>query len=235
MEESTSNNVYLGGALVGRNDIEKSPNILAPLEICIDSNGVAILASNEREKAPPFWNWLDWSYALDWVLGGVLVGLSQGMKEYIKPLQLSFKLDDPTIMYRKLSRTHCPMAWVYLLCLLFVPSIIILYNVEFVLRRAMSRKGKKPGVPKKVLSTALHDTHHALLGIFVTFACVKFFTELLKNVGRLRPDFLDRCDYDIDLQMCTGSDLVVTEGRKSFPSGKDMLDAVDSYNETFLT
>lgn len=43
---------------------------------------------------------------------------------------------------------------------------------------------------------------------------------LLKHkIGRLRPDFLARCQWDEVLQACTGKKDSVLSGRKSFPSG----------------
>lgn len=39
------------------------------------------------------------------------------------------------------------------------------------------------------------------------------------RVGRLRPDFFARCQYDAIQEICTGPANVVSEGRRSFPSG----------------
>ncbi|KAG8889269.1 hypothetical protein FRB98_005082 [Tulasnella sp. 332] len=44
-------------------------------------------------------------------------------------------------------------------------------------------------------------------------------TTLKLRIGRLRPDFLDRCAWDVYNHVCTGSPKVIREGRKSFPSG----------------
>ncbi|KAJ3108387.1 hypothetical protein HDU97_001512 [Phlyctochytrium planicorne] len=38
-------------------------------------------------------------------------------------------------------------------------------------------------------------------------------------MGRLRPDFLSRCQYSTELMACTGDAAKVEDGRKSFPSG----------------
>ncbi|KAJ3371221.1 Phospholipid phosphatase 3 [Kappamyces sp. JEL0680] len=53
-------------------------------------------------------------------------------------------------------------------------------------------------------------------GFFVMLLVTEFFKV---TVGRLRPDFLDRCQPDPATQLCTGNPKVVQEGRKSFLSG----------------
>jgi membrane-associated phospholipid phosphatase len=64
-----------------------------------------------------------------------------------------------------------------------------------------------------------HDVHHAALGLSETFALTLLATVALKrSVGRLRPDFLDRCDPLPD-GTCTGDPEEIRRGRESFPSG----------------
>lgn len=46
-----------------------------------------------------------------------------------------------------------------------------------------------------------------------------FLTAIHLQVGRLRPDFLDRCAYDLVEKACTGPLELVKDGRRSFPSG----------------
>jgi len=83
------------------------------------------------------------------------------------------------------------------------------------------------------------DVKAAFLGLASTVSLNLFITNLIKiAVGRPRPDFLQRCwpgnngrteaAFDLDkdgLQhlRCTGADDVITEGRKSFPSGHSSL------------
>jgi len=56
--------------------------------------------------------------------------------------------------------------------------------------------------------------------VYLGDTLMKFVVEFLKNrIGRLRPDFLDRCKFDLVLQECTGHGSDIRDGRKSFPSG----------------
>ncbi|KAJ3289457.1 hypothetical protein HDU79_004040 [Rhizoclosmatium sp. JEL0117] len=66
----------------------------------------------------------------------------------------------------------------------------------------------------------LRKTHRFFLALCTTLGLTITTTNLIKNiVGRFRPDFLDRCQYDTVKKMCTGAAGLVLDGRKSFPSG----------------
>lgn len=73
---------------------------------------------------------------------------------------------------------------------------------------------------------SVYDWHKAMLGFAICVTFTLLVTQCLKNAtGRLRPDFLSRCqgqigtDYFRTMTNCTGDPSVVKEGRKSFPSG----------------
>lgn len=56
------------------------------------------------------------------------------------------------------------------------------------------------------------------------FIITYMLTTILKlSVGRLRPDFLDRCEYNEITEKCDGNKNEIIEGRKSFPSGYLLL------------
>ncbi|KAI5477186.1 phosphatidic acid phosphatase type 2/haloperoxidase [Pseudohyphozyma bogoriensis] len=67
---------------------------------------------------------------------------------------------------------------------------------------------------------SLHEAHHAALALVASRAIMRIVVECGKNrVGRLRPDFLDRCQWDPVAMVCTGAEKLVKDGRRSFPSG----------------
>ncbi|KAJ7066530.1 lipid phosphate phosphatase 1 [Mycena amicta] len=76
-----------------------------------------------------------------------------------------------------------------------------------------------------VLATSLYQVslvslHHAALALLSARGMTRLFTNILKNkVGRLRPDFLARCNWDAEKLKCTGKAGDILDGRRSFPSG----------------
>ncbi|KAI9454430.1 lipid phosphate phosphatase 1 [Russula earlei] len=67
---------------------------------------------------------------------------------------------------------------------------------------------------------SVHEIHHGLLAAAAGSSLNDLITEALKNrVGRLRPDFLSRCEWDLSRLECTGDPKAILDGRKSFPSG----------------
>ncbi|KAH9975967.1 lipid phosphate phosphatase 1 [Lactifluus volemus] len=67
---------------------------------------------------------------------------------------------------------------------------------------------------------SIHEIHHGSLSLAAGRAVTHLITEALKNrIGRLRPDFLARCQWDPLERICTGDVSDILDGRKSFPSG----------------
>ncbi|POY71856.1 hypothetical protein BMF94_5217 [Rhodotorula taiwanensis] len=67
---------------------------------------------------------------------------------------------------------------------------------------------------------SFHDVHHGILVFLSSRALMRIIVECLKNrVGRLRPDFFSRCQWDAVAQACRGPLALVKDGRRSFPSG----------------
>lgn len=75
---------------------------------------------------------------------------------------------------------------------------------------------------------SVYDFHKAFLGLAIALTVTMFLTNCVKNLGgRLRPDFLDRCQGSTQLGAdgftrvinCMGDPSTIKEGRKSFPSG----------------
>ncbi|KAI8996426.1 lipid phosphate phosphatase 1 [Trametes punicea] len=79
-------------------------------------------------------------------------------------------------------------------------------------------------VTASVFRRSLIEAYHSFLALYAGSAMTNLITEFLKNrVGRLRPDFLDRCKWDKDLKACTGKLDSIMDGRRSFPSGHSSI------------
>ncbi|KZV96807.1 PAP2-domain-containing protein [Exidia glandulosa HHB12029] len=64
------------------------------------------------------------------------------------------------------------------------------------------------------------ELHHGCLALLSGRFLMDLVVDSMKNrVGRLRPDFLDRCKWDAVANRCTGKANVILDGRRSFPSG----------------
>lgn len=67
---------------------------------------------------------------------------------------------------------------------------------------------------------SLRDVHHGVLVLLSSRSLMRVVVESLKNrVGRLRPDFFARCEWDAAARACLGPLHLVQDGRRSFPSG----------------
>lgn len=89
--------------------------------------------------------------------------------------------------------------------IIFIPGLVL--TIEYVLKRNK------------------RDIFEAILCITLIYTLNGFLTSFIKVlVGRPRPDFYERCSPDVTkndnvILHCTGSNKLVMEGRKSFPSG----------------
>ena len=168
------------------------------------------LLSGSRATAGGASSWIArWSLA-DWVATFLIA--AAGLKfDKMPPFERALKpqLHDPTISYPH-TPPHLQQVPAGLLWRLSLPLPLLL-----VLPLALVRPPR--GVPAARLLCELW------LGVTSSVACALFLVCFVKAaVGRLRPDFLARCNPDANL-VCTGAASLVEEGRRSFPSGHSAL------------
>ncbi|KAI0642244.1 lipid phosphate phosphatase 1 [Trametes meyenii] len=139
----------------------------------------------------------DRAYILDWVFSGFM-WLAGHLIKARPPYERDFSTKDPLIDHKnRHNQISGDLNW---LLAFFVPLGVTV--ISSLLRRSRV------------------DVHHSVLALFVGSGLSNVITEFLKNrVGRLRPDFLDRCKWDKQLKVCTGKLDKVLDGRRSFPSG----------------
>ncbi|RDX49189.1 lipid phosphate phosphatase 1 [Lentinus brumalis] len=142
-------------------------------------------------------DFLDRAYVVDWAISS-LMWFAGWMIKSLPPFERDFSTKDPLIDHK-----HRPNQI----------SGDFTWTVAFVVPVAIT-------VVVGLLRRSAHEVHHSLLALYSGRGLCALVTEALKNrVGRLRPDFLDRCKWDKALKACSGKVEAVIDGRRSFPSG----------------
>ncbi|CAG7847294.1 SubName: Full=Related to DPP1-diacylglycerol pyrophosphate phosphatase {ECO:0000313/EMBL:CCA71019.1} [Serendipita indica DSM 11827] len=147
-------------------------------------------------------SWLDRSYLIDWILVVVWYSLSN-IFIYVPVFERDIPPQDAAI-----GHTHRPNQVNGAMLHLLSDGI----PIAVVLIMALTRR-------------SLIELHHGLLAFFSSTSLQRLVVGFLKNrVGRLRPDFLDRCQWNG--RYCTGyspfysaDTSLIRDGRRSFPSG----------------
>ncbi|KAJ2145745.1 hypothetical protein IW136_000856 [Coemansia sp. RSA 678] len=148
------------------------------------------------------------SYAADYAVL-VVMGVLWAVLSKITPFHRDFSLTDKTIQYPH-KPDSVPFYAAALLCALFPLTVIVVWT----------------GVRR-----TFHDMNSGILGLGIALILNMMITNTVKNLaGRLRPDFIDRCNLDANVKepaiglltsaVCNPSDhSVFLDGMRSFPSG----------------
>ncbi|KAJ2812310.1 hypothetical protein H4S07_001489 [Coemansia furcata] len=166
------------------------------------------LPKEERHRR---WSLLK-TYIPDWIIV-ILINIAGGLFGLLGPRHREFSLNDQSIQYSN----HYNYVPDYVPPLVAYASPILSALFFLVFRRRN-----------------WHDFHCTVLGVFLAMGLNNTATNVVKNAaGRLRPDFIDRCQPNItenpklklvDYTVCTQRDLAyLREGMRSFPSGHASL------------
>jgi diacylglycerol diphosphate phosphatase/phosphatidate phosphatase len=154
-------------------------------------------------------------YMADLAVGILLVAAGGMLDLFAPPVQRKFFLDDRSIMYPHSRETVSNVLLVVRLAAdpQFIawigPGVLLLL---FVLLRTRHCRA--------AFIAVLGKKRRLLAGLLMAAGLTIMLTNFAKVMGgRLRPDFLDRCQFDASAGSCTGRESLVREGRLSFPSG----------------
>lgn len=162
-------------------------------------------------KSPTFIKWR----ITDFILVLLLV-LAFFITPNIKPFHRQFYLNDITIQHPFKERETVNVFELFLYST--VIPLAITFGICFILT-----------TPKH----KIYNTYIATMGLFLSVLITSLFTDILKNwIGRLRPDFLSRCepakdtpkDKLVSIEVCTTTNLErLEDGFRTTPSGHSSI------------
>eukprot|EP00002_Diphylleia_rotans_P014773 TRINITY_DN2873_c0_g4_i3.p1 TRINITY_DN2873_c0_g4~~TRINITY_DN2873_c0_g4_i3.p1 ORF type:complete len:236 (-),score=42.83 TRINITY_DN2873_c0_g4_i3:428-1135(-) len=140
-------------------------------------------------------------HVLDFAVSVVGLLIGTFALEAIEPTHRPFRVDDVDISYEMGEETISTV----LLVIISLPlPMLLMLAIHYGHNRQARTKAQ---------------LIYRLLGIFYATTLTTIITNIIKiSYGKLRPDFLDRCQPD-ENSVCTGDEDEIREGRKSFPSG----------------
>ncbi|KAK0654750.1 phosphatidic acid phosphatase type 2/haloperoxidase [Cercophora newfieldiana] len=200
------------------------------------------LLRSALEEGRKEWNTVVFlSYAFDWVLLGVGVGVGYVLGE-ITPNKRPFALDDHSIAFPYFSKDTVP-GWLLLFCSAAIPVIIIA-----LISLALAPRGIRGAQTVEVWKLKLWEVHVGWMGLALSLISTWIITNGLKNMfGKPRPDMLGRCRPDyanlerylmgerspgrddyllVSADICTNPDKgTLDDAFRAFPSGHSSISA----------
>lgn len=132
------------------------------------------------------------AYWIDYVVLLILLVLNYGYMElFVPPFKQLININDPSIAYPKADPETVPV-WALGVISVIIPLVVITltwYIWPWIVPGGRNGNGNS--------KRSSHLLHHALLGLAYSLIATAFLTNATKlYIGRLRPDFLSRCDVD---------------------------------------
>lgn len=156
------------------------------------------------------------AYAPDWLLCVTLI-IGFFLFDMTTPFKRRFSIEDKTISFPYAVEETVPP--IYLALIAVGVPVLSIFLLALVVRKSA------------------YDFHNGCLGLCLSLGLTIVTTSILKNtLGRLRPDFLDRCQIQsgtsttdpayslFTMDICTQTDRHIFEdGMKAFPSGHSSI------------
>ncbi|TPX43828.1 hypothetical protein SeMB42_g00232 [Synchytrium endobioticum] len=170
-------------------------------------------------------SWWHLYYAVDFLVAASLWGASTWTSR-LKPYQRAINPLDPDVHRKYHAGDIIPMSLVTSITIAVPLLTCLSYHLLLLISRCghdyyiPANRAMKKHLVRESLAYVLHDTHHLVLALFLATGATKVMTDLFKVwMGRFRPDFLDRCQFDNAILECTGEHKLIRDGRESWPSG----------------
>ncbi|KAL1528795.1 hypothetical protein AB1Y20_010120 [Prymnesium parvum] len=173
----------------------------------MEQEGLLAGSASPRTSLLARWSLGDWAVTAVLFVAGVWADHAAPFHRQIVPQE-----HDPAISYKHTPSDHARIPTPLLFKLAFWLPLSVLVAIMLLC----------PAGKSFSQANRMSQLNEAALGLCSSFASTLLVVSLIKNqVGRLRPDFLDRCKLEAGI--CTGLPAVIMEGRKSFPSGHTAL------------
>lgn len=147
-------------------------------------------------------SWFTPALATDWLASLILLVIGRRLADR-QPFQQPIKpfVGDPTLQYDYVPVDQQTISGEFNIWLTLMLPLAIMLLIS------IGRRSAK-------------EAHHAALGLISGYIINDLVTNFIKGrVGRFRPDFFARCQWDATREICTGIPAMIQEGRRSFPSG----------------
>jgi hypothetical protein len=133
-------------------------------------------------------------YVLDWAVIAIFIGIA-GASSILEPLKRDFSLTDRSISYPYRKDT-ITIPTVFLVAIVAPFAIITAICAVFI--QIPTLPGSNPS-RSNIWKAHLWELHVAWLGLGLSLALSFFLTQTMKNMfGKHRPDFLARCNPDVN-------------------------------------
>ncbi|KAJ3036193.1 hypothetical protein HDV00_002989 [Rhizophlyctis rosea] len=191
-------------------------------------------AHPNHTRPKPLLSFLHPSYIIDYSTSIALIFFSLYLQS-LEPFHQDFSVTDPSISHPARPQAFGrPASWA--VALLTPTLAALLWNLgKFAYATWQSKRDRRQAIHlgpnsrgqrrrsldhRSPLRNFLQELHFVLLASLTTVAYTQLLIYTIKMlIGRLRPDFLARCDWSVLKQACTGDPELIRTGRMSFPSG----------------
>jgi hypothetical protein len=145
------------------------------------NNNMASSSSSNQRNPPSIMGWWTWSYLFDYA-ACIITFTSSQLLDNLPPFERPFDINDPEISYpnRPNIVTNTHLLLMTTLAPFVLGLLISMARVAYVLSKPGPTHIKGMERKKYVISMALKELHHYLVGHFLAIGLTNLFTNLMK-------------------------------------------------------
>lgn len=163
-----------------------------------------------------------WDYLVIFVIAVVDIIIIPYSNPFLRPIDNSV-LTDVSLNHKYVNEDIVSISFVYFTSICVpIAAVFIFHSFTLFAFKSQHRQSviSNSRNTTKRLQLLFYFMHQFIVTGVMAMILNHFITNLVKDwAGSFRPDFLDRCKYDIFRSACTGDAGLIQEGRRSFFSG----------------